>query len=227
MIGMLKPRPPELTHTQQHSAPVSHCQHREGDTVNHTGQHSKGRSLVEKQKAACKRFVSRNKTKPSEQVAPRAQHNMSSISSWTNEYLIIGDLEIFIIHFVFSLNIYEFECSLNAQHWLPRYKITLSDLNLLRQCLEIFWENIRGQDHRLAPFADLLGLWGLEVNETRPNLASDAPQAARKQSKSASLFRAPRTRQPASGTFLTALRSYWRTSYDLFNGCVIVTHYIH
>lgn len=39
--------------------------------------------------------------------------------------------------------------------------------------------------------AGLLILWGLEVNKTRPNLASNAPQAARNQSETPSLFRAP------------------------------------
>lgn len=44
ITGMLNQAPGAHTHsnTQQHSAPVSDCQHRERDTVNHTGQHSEG-----------------------------------------------------------------------------------------------------------------------------------------------------------------------------------------
>lgn len=59
--------------------------------------------------------------------------------------------------------------------------------------------------------AGLQGVGGLVVNETRPNLASAAPQAARNQSETPSLFRALLTLQSASGTtaFLTTLRS-WR-----------------
>lgn len=41
---------------------------------------------------------------------------------------------------------------------------------------------------------------GMEVNETRPNLASTALRAARNQSETPSLFRAPRTLQSARGT---------------------------
>lgn len=48
--------------------------------------------------------------------------------------------------------------------------------------------------------AGLLGLGGMEVNETRPNLASTAPRAARNQSETPSLFRALWTLQSASGT---------------------------
>lgn len=35
------------SNTQQHSAPVSGCQHGERETVNHTGQHSKGETAEE------------------------------------------------------------------------------------------------------------------------------------------------------------------------------------
>lgn len=61
--------------------------------------------------------------------------------------------------------------------------------------------------------AGLLELKGLEVNETRPNLASTAPRAARNQSETPSLFRALWTLQSARGTaaFLAPLRSWkWR-----------------
>lgn len=48
--------------------------------------------------------------------------------------------------------------------------------------------------------ARLLGLKGLKVNETRPNLASTASWAARNQSETPSLFRALWTLQSAGGT---------------------------
>lgn len=61
--------------------------------------------------------------------------------------------------------------------------------------------------------AELLGPGALEVNETRPNLASTASRVARNQSETPSLFRAPWTLRSASGTnaFLATLRS-WRES---------------
>lgn len=50
--------------------------------------------------------------------------------------------------------------------------------------------------------AGLLGLWGLEVNETRPNLASAALWVARNQSETPSLFRPLWTQQSARGEAL-------------------------
>lgn len=44
------------------------------------------------------------------------------------------------------------------------------------------------------------GYGGMEVNETRPNLASTALRAARNRSETPSLFRAPQTLQSARGT---------------------------
>lgn len=62
--------------------------------------------------------------------------------------------------------------------------------------------------------AGLLGLGGMEVNETKPNLASTAPRAARNQSETPSLFRALWTLQSASGTtaYRVTLRS-WRETH--------------
>lgn len=56
----------------------------------------------------------------------------------------------------------------------------------------------------------LLWVGGLEVNETRPNLAFAPPRAARSKSETPSLFRATRTLPSASGTtaYLTKLRSW-------------------
>ncbi len=49
IAGMLNQAPGAHTHsnTQQHSAPVSDCQHRERDPVNHAGQHSEGETAEE------------------------------------------------------------------------------------------------------------------------------------------------------------------------------------
>lgn len=44
------------------------------------------------------------------------------------------------------------------------------------------------------------GYGGMEVNKTRPNLASTALRAARNRSETPSLFRAPQTLQSARGT---------------------------
>ena len=70
-------------------------------------------------------------------------------------------------------------------------------------------EALSARRHLLLWAAGLLRLWGLEVNETRPNLASAAPQASWNQSGTPSLFRAPWIQSSASGTsaFLATLRT--------------------
>lgn len=49
--------------TQQHSAPVSNCQRRERDTVNHTGQHSKVGGWEVDSKQFISKILFRNKKK--------------------------------------------------------------------------------------------------------------------------------------------------------------------
>lgn len=116
---------------------------------------------------------------------------------------------------------------------LPRHVISPSDTLTYpgRRCLENLWGSIRGPEHQpVSPplAAGLLGLRGLEVNETRPNLASTALWVARNRSETPSLFRAPWTLQSASGTtaFLATPMS-WRGERDdcqnlLYEGAIFL-----
>lgn len=92
--------------------------------------------------------------------------------------------------------------------WTNWPSIWLFCSGTLGQILQELWGIASGPEN-LFWTAGLLGLWGLEVNESRPNLASAALWAARNQSETPSLFRPLWTQRSAPGAaaFRAAQRS--------------------
>lgn len=131
-------RPLEPTHsnTQQHSAPVSACQQRERETVNHTGQHRKGKWAGERW--ADKHFISRKK--PTEHVA-------CYVHTWWLKHLICRTSHIIIAFIIYCLHI-----------WHKQKKLQTSCSVCLVPVFSRFWkcENMRPQKHEATKLCKLL-----------------------------------------------------------------------
>lgn len=120
-------RPLEPTHsnTQQHSAPVSACQQRERETVNHTGQHRKGKWAGERW--ADKHFISRKK--PTEHVA-------CYVHTWWLKHLICRTSHIIIAFIIYCLHI-----------WHKQKSSRPVAASVSCQCFHVF-ENVKTWGHK-------------------------------------------------------------------------------